>query len=552
MEHFTNLRLRLKALFRRKRLDNDLDEELAFHLAMREEKLRKSGKDPLQARRRFGNATGIKETTRELWTFQMLESIWSDIRYGARVLRKNLLFTTIAILSLALAIGTNTAVYTLVKAVLLEKLPVAAPDELVIAEWNGAGLSVRAMNARCGLIDGISRCNVFGYGLFERFQDQSSHFSDVFGFTTMRRAAVYARGRTELVQGMLVSGGYYKGFGIQPLIGRLLNETDDRPEAEPAAVISYQLWRTLFASDPSILGETITLNNFPAAIVGVTPPGFYGISPGGYSGPTDISVSLSLAPQVEPGFSRVDRSIFLNTSTWWVSAMGRLRPGASREAAQAELNTVFLQEIDSAGIEKAPGDEAPSLRLFPGAQGPDALRANYSRPLWTLLAAAGLVLLLACANVATLLLSRGAARRGEITVRLAIGAGRRRLIRQLLTESLLLSLAAGIIGAIFSYWGSRALLGWLAGTPDSVRVSLIPDITVLTFVTALAVIAGVLFGLAPAIRASRVHLSGTLKREFRRGFRSLSQGKLRTPSPRRDCASGSPLAGSDCRCGTIC
>ena len=504
------LRMKLRALFRRRQLEQDLEDELAFHLAMKEKTLG----DPAGARRQFGNETRFREICRDLWTFPWLESLWRDLVYGARILARDRAFTAVAVLSLALAIGANTAIFTLVNAALLEKLPVPEPERLVVANWSHGGgrINTSMTNARTRQDpkSGVVLTNVFAYGAFERFRAHARQFSDVFAFTSLNRAALSLQGRTDLVKGMLVSGGYYRGLGVRSLVGRLLDETDDRMDAEPAAVISYQLWRDRFGSDPRAIGARVAVSGVPVTIVGVTRPEFYGVSQGGFMPSPDITLTLAMTPLVDPRLVGSGRSAHLNTETWWLNVMGRLRPGAEARAAETELAALFTQTLDISSLQPADG-KLPVLHLLPGDQGLDSVRATYSEPLWILWAVAGTVLLIACANVATLLVARGSARRGEVTMRLALGAGRGRICRQLVTEGLLLSAAAGVLGILFSIWGSRALLGWATSSTDTLRISLGVSARVLGFAAGLTVVVGVLFSLAPALRISRVDLAPALK-----------------------------------------
>jgi predicted permease len=511
-EWISNLRLRMATLFHRRQLDQDLDDEVAFHLAMREEKLRASGGS---ARKQFGNATAIKETARELWTFPALESVWSDLRYGARVLRQSPLFTGVAVLSLALGIGANTAVFTLINAVMFEKLPVPAPEELVVAGWFGRANGMNFTNSySMSYTDpdtGRGYTSTFFYRAFDGFRNQATQFSELFAFTGLPRAAFRVHGQTNLLPGMLVSGDYFSGLGVEPLVGRLLNDADDQPNAEPVAVISYQLWRDAFGSDPRAIGASATLNGVPVTVVGVTPPSFYGVSPGGFIPSPDVTVALHLAPAVVPWFAHHNSSVFLDDGLWWLTVMGRMLPGTTRVAAEAELNGLFRQAMDDGTLQVPTDGTAPALGLMSGAQGFGNFRSRAAVPLWLLLAVAALVLLIACANVAMLMLARAAARRGEITVRLAMGAGRARLVRQLLTESMLLSVAAGVLGVLVAWWGSRILVSWAVEMHGPLRAPFELDIRVLGFAAGLSLITGVLFGLAPAFRASSVNLVPSLK-----------------------------------------
>ncbi|RPI07876.1 MAG: FtsX-like permease family protein, partial [Acidobacteriales bacterium] len=342
-------------------------------------------------------------------------------------------------------------------------------------------------------------------------------------FTSLNRAALSMYGRTDLVKGMLVSGNYYKGLGIRPLAGRLLNDADDRADAELAAVISYQLWRDRFGSDPRAIGAKVALNSVPVTIAGVTRPEFYGVSPGGFMPSPDITMALAATQQVDPGLLS-SHGPLRKSDMWWLNVMGRLRPWSEIRSAEAELSVLFRQSLEESGLRPGADGKLPALHLMAGDQGLDSVRSSYSEPLWTLWLIAGVVLLIACANVATLLVARGAARRAEVTMRLALGAGRVRVCRQFVTEGLLLSLLAGIIGLIFSIWGSRALLGWATSSTETLRLPLGVGARVLGFASSLVVIVGVLFSLAPALKISRVDLTSGSTQRWRSG--GLGQGLI--------------------------
>jgi predicted permease len=434
-------------------------------------------------------------------------TLFQDVKYGVRMLTKNPGFTGVAVLTLALGIGANTAVFTLFDAVMLKLLPVKDPKQLVQLAWADPPDSFDIT------ITGHSGWS-FAYPFVEQLRSQKQAFSSVFGFVPMGwykdDVNVSVDGRAGTAAGVMITGGYFSGLGVAPLLGRTITDADLRENAPRVAVISYDYWIRRFGREPSAVGKAVTLNGVPFAIVGVAPPEFFGAQPN-YK--PDLWIPLVPEARLGPWGAPPPRNLTMFTSPdwWWVMVVARIKPGVTEEQALAPAKVAFLQSVASSAKAAPKPTGAPRLMFRPASRGLDTLRGQFSRPLWILTVTVGLVLVIACANIATLLLARGAARHREMGVRLAMGAPRSRLIRQLLTESVLLSGMGGALGLLFAGWGGGALL--LLISPDAQTMPLEPrtDLAVLGFAAGVAMLTGILFGLAPAIHCSRGSVLPTLK-----------------------------------------
>ncbi|MBL8208098.1 MAG: ABC transporter permease, partial [Blastocatellia bacterium] len=450
-----------------------------------------------------------------------MQTLLQDLRYGLRMLLKQRSVTVIAVLSLALGIGANTALFSIVDAMLLKLLPVKEPERLVLFQ------SVVAKEFSYGSYSGSTRLDPatggtigtsFPYISYQRMREQKSGaLSDLFIFGTVS-LNILADGQADVVLGQVVSGNYHRGVGVQPLMGRLLTEEDDQAAANPVAVLSYRYWQKRFGDDASVVGKQINLNNRAFTVVGITPPGFDGTGQVGSTQDVTIPIAMETHLNADPKQSRL-----YGAGQWWLRMMGRLQPGATMQQAQAQLEGAFQQSVveqrtarnaqslAQGGNAISPLDpkDYPRLALISGGQGEMNSRTYYAPSLYLLLGVVGMVLLIACANVANLLLSRASSRQKEIAVRLALGASRGRLMRQLLTESVLLAAVGGALGLVFAMWIKDGLLAVGDWGPKALEPKL--DWRVLGFTMALSLLTGIIFGLAPAWRATRVDLTPTLK-----------------------------------------
>jgi predicted permease len=502
-----------------------------------------------------------------------MSTFFQDLRYGLRMLAKNPGFTAVAVVTLALGIGANTTIFSLIDAVMLRTLPVKNPEQLVLLSW----VSQQTLAGEEWLhgdlrLDPSGRLTSrsFSYPAFEEFQRTNHVFSSLFGFNSLASANISAAGQANYAEEELVSGDYFSALGIQPILGRFITPGDESAEAPSVAVISYGLWSRQFGRSPAALGKSLAINGVPCTVVGVAPPQFFGVTPGRA---VDVWVPLVQNPKLLPWgtfhFPGLDPS-FDSPTHWWVEIIGRLKPGLTAEQAPAQLELLFhrclvLSETgssrawspDTSTRRSRDGFNAgakpqtiPHLQLDHAGSGLAVLRRQFSTPLRILTVVVAIVLLIACANVAALLLARSAVRQPEITLRLSLGASRARLARQLLTESVLLAGLGGMAGVLFARWATPALVLLMSPDNQSLNLSVQLQAKVLGFTAAVSILTGILFGLAPALRLTLQDMTPALKASGRRiGIRQAeAQGTCEITR----CNSGCTRAIAVDRRGPVC
>jgi predicted permease len=497
---------RIRMLWRKRQFDAELEEEIRLHLELLEQENLESGiavedARPL-ARRRFGNTTLLKEDIHMAWGWVWLEQFVQDVNYGVRAMLRSPGVTMVALLSLALGIGANTAIFSLMDALMLRSLPVKEPQRLILF---GDGMNN-------GISDSFPDSELYSYPFYREMQRRNQVFSDVAAASSMINlihGSVEGHSSPEPMSIKLVSGSYFSMLGVEALMGRTLNEADDGvKDSHPVAVVSYSWWKRSLRGDSAVLGKKLIIGSTLFTVVGIAPSEFFGTTVG--ESP-DIWIPLAMQKEVPPG-----NDGYADTMAESLHLMARLKPGVSEGAASADANLLFQQILR--GLPKAPLTaenlkklDTTRVKLYSLSRGFSQLRMMFSEPLKILMAVVVLVLLIACANIANLLLARSTARVRELAMRQALGARRFRLIRQLLTESLVLAFTGGVLGIVFAMIASRFLLRMISGGSDAVPLDVPLDLRLMLFTFGTTLATALLFGILPAFRATQINLAESLK-----------------------------------------
>jgi predicted permease len=529
MGWFRSLRNGLRALIHREQLNQELDEELEGYLHSASEALMRGGMPPEEAWRaarvEMGSMEAVKQGVRSAGWESVVETLWLDLRYSLRMLRKSPSFTAIAVLSLGLGVGANTAIFTLIHDLLLKSLPVHQPEQLVSFGQAGGGGIAGALSMGTG--------GLFAYDFHRQVEKQHEFFQGICASASFTLPAGMRFGddstnpaRTAFFQ--MVSGNYFSVLGVAPILGRsILDSDEDAPGRSAVAVLSHHYWLTTMAGDPSVIGRSITLDGLPFTVIGVAPPKFYGEKVEEQA--PDLWLPLTMQEQVMQ-----HSSLLAPRDIYWLHLMGRQNVGMNTSAAQAWFNNQvqgYMSELEGSHLTAARKAEIQRIfvPLLPGGRGVSGLRQQYTEPLNILMGVVVLVLLIACANLASFLLAKVASREREISTRLALGSSRARIVVQILIETLLVSILGGALGLLFAYWGTRALIRFVVQGATYTVLDPKPDLAVLAFTFGISLVTAVLFGLAPALRVSRTRVTPALKANPRTATGSASASSRLVP-----------------------
>jgi predicted permease len=513
MRLLKRLLARLRNLASRQNDDQRLLEEMEEHLSHQTEENLRSGMTPAEAYRqavlKFGAVEAIREQYHAEKSLPFIESVVQDVRYSWRILRKSWGFTSIAAISLALAIGANTTIFSVMKRLLLDRLDVPHAEQLRLLHWRGDKHT--AVSNLWGMSDNVPEgigAASFSYPAFEQLRRDNRVLEDLFAFKDVGRMNATIDGNAQILQGELVSGNYFDQLQVQPQLGRPILAADDRIGTPVVALISAELWQRAFGSSPAVVGRTIKVNMVPVTIVGVVPSGFTGAK--SVQSSPDLFLPLSSQPLVEP---RGKNGSLLGASSpqlWWLNIMGRTKDGVSDITAQAALD-ISLSAVVRSTLHPDSNTTIPRLDVQDGSRGLFLSKQMFAKPLEVLMGVVGLVLLLACSNIASLLFARSMARQREVALRLALGAGRARVLRGVLTESLLLSALGGALGVALAFAGCRTLPTLLANPWETSQFTMPLDWTVLAFTASVTLLSGLLFGTVPAWISTRSDAGACLK-----------------------------------------
>jgi predicted permease len=494
--------------------DARLREEIEAHIAIQTEENLKTGMNLADARRQailsFGAVPAINESYHAESTLPWVEAALQDARYAMRKLRKSPSFTAIATISLALAIGANTTIFSVARQILYQRLAVPHASDLRLLNWTGTNehVAVHHIHGDHNILPGgLASSPVFSYPAYQQLRTHNGVLSDLIAFRETGMNATIGE-QAEGVLTEMVSENYYPVLGIQPQLGRAIGAADDTVASPPVAIISDGLWDRDFNRSPTVLGQSIKLNDVSVTIIGVNPKGFTGAKSTIASETPDVTVPLALQPILTPAAN--GSSWLTDPNQWWVNILGRSKPGVSNAAAQSALNGQ-LSAIVRATMPLRKGEDIPRLEVLDGSRGLFEQEQVFAKPLSILMLLVGLVLLLACANIANLMLARTAQRKREMSVRIALGAGRGRIVRQMLIESLMLALLGGLLGLAIGYFGRLAFPGMAEDAWQKSKLVIQFDWPVFAFTALITLFTGILFGMAPALAAARAEVNQGLK-----------------------------------------